>query len=168
MNPELQQYILQNRGTYTREAIDGRLLEAGHSQEQIEEAWAAIESGTSPPLGPAEPPPFTIQERPQSQGTDAPAYKKLGFWLTLIGFVLGLYGLFSLAAWLDPSGVSFWALPLVALIGTIAGSILLWKRNQSVAMGLITGCLVSAVLPFVFLVIISGLCLVGLWGPEFG
>ena len=55
----LMDYIVRNRGTYTREAINAQLLEAGHPQESIDAAWAELEAtperrvghGAKPGLG---------------------------------------------------------------------------------------------------------------------
>ena len=55
----LVEYIVRNRGTFTREAINAQLLEAGHAQGSIDAAWAEPEAtpgrargpGTKPGLG---------------------------------------------------------------------------------------------------------------------
>lgn len=55
----LMDYIVRNRGTFTREAINAQLLEAGHPQASIDAAWADLEAtperarrpGAKPGLG---------------------------------------------------------------------------------------------------------------------
>ena len=44
----LVDYIVRNRGTFTREAINAQLLEAGHSQASIDAAWATLEAESRP------------------------------------------------------------------------------------------------------------------------
>jgi carbonic anhydrase len=43
---ELEGYIRQHRETYTREAIDANLAGMGHSQDEIDRAWASVEGST--------------------------------------------------------------------------------------------------------------------------
>jgi hypothetical protein len=40
----LVDYIVRNRGTFTREAINAQLLGAGHPQSSIDAAWAELEA----------------------------------------------------------------------------------------------------------------------------
>jgi hypothetical protein len=42
MNDQIAEYIRENRGRYTRQAIDDQLKAAGHDAESIAEAWAAV------------------------------------------------------------------------------------------------------------------------------
>jgi hypothetical protein len=44
----IRDYILANRDKYTKEAIQDRLLAAGHDQAAIDQAWQAVEAGASP------------------------------------------------------------------------------------------------------------------------
>jgi hypothetical protein len=171
MNPELIRYIEQNRDTYTREAIDKRLLDAGYSAADIEAAWAAAPtvalSGT--PGVPAAPPPRGWDA---GSSAEAPRPRRVIasplFWITLIGFVIGTYALPYLAAFvgtnIDASNgstnLTTWGgcgtlllIQLAALIGGIA----LLRRNRPVAQGLFIGLLIADV---VIPLIILGACVV--------
>ena len=46
----LVDYIVRQRGVFTREAINAQLLEAGHSQESIDAAWSELEAEGRPAL----------------------------------------------------------------------------------------------------------------------
>jgi hypothetical protein len=49
-DPEpLLDYIVRQRGQFTREAINAELLKAGHPQSAIDAAWAALESEEQSP-----------------------------------------------------------------------------------------------------------------------
>jgi len=50
MNDQIVEYIRENRGRYTRQAIDDQLRAAGHPAQSVEAAWVAV----GPPEG-AEP-----------------------------------------------------------------------------------------------------------------
>jgi hypothetical protein len=160
-NPEILGYIRANRGTYTREAIDRELREAGHSQEAIDAAWQAFpaEGAAAPTTPPAQRPFATIQ-----------------FWVLLVVVagvaviilpilsVFVLTGLVSLAnsssgsdAFLD-SGVGAIVLLLAPfLLGYLAmgfGGWLLLRRDRAAAYGVFSGLVVA----FVLSVIVAGAC----------
>ena len=42
----LVEYIVRNRGTFTREAINAQLIEVGHPQRAIDAAWASLDADT--------------------------------------------------------------------------------------------------------------------------
>ena len=117
MNPDIVRYIRENRPIYTREAIRQRLLEAGHAEADIDAAWAAVEADApSPPAPPAAPPgepsdaPFTPDQfrapaageptgdhaavQAPAAGPRQPRFPVVNsplFWVTLIGYILGMY-----------------------------------------------------------------------------
>ena len=53
MDPRIADFIRENRGRYTREAIRQRLIEAGHSAEEIDWTWDRL--AASEPEAPARP-----------------------------------------------------------------------------------------------------------------
>jgi hypothetical protein len=48
MTDPVVEYIRRNRGTYTKEALTSKLLEAGHDQLAIDAAFEAADRGTLP------------------------------------------------------------------------------------------------------------------------
>ncbi len=147
MDPELTRYITENRERYTREAIDAHLLRAGHTQAEIDAAWSGLS-----------------QERP----TDS---EDRIFWLSFLGSVTAMYGITFLVyaasfyevaapgppAVESPSGFVS-ATFLIALLVAAALSITLVRQNRSAAAGTASGLLSALVIPFVFLVIVAGVC----------
>jgi hypothetical protein len=47
MHDEIDEYIRANRDRYTREAITGQLLEAGHDRAAVDAAWARAQEGAA-------------------------------------------------------------------------------------------------------------------------
>ena len=148
MNSEIARYIVENRGTYTRDAIRRQLVDAGHDPAEIDETWRALESGEAR---------VTLSRR---------------FWLGFLTYVILLYGLTFLAFEYvstlseDTYGVGTMILFLMLVVGLII-SVALVHRNRPVMLGLAGGLLTAILLPFVVLVIISGLCVV-VARPSFG
>ncbi len=165
MNPQIVEYIAQHRGLYTREAIDRTLRENGYAEAQIQEAWAAVQSGS---------------------GSDAPAQRRTGwggnsrereplspgremrtprFWITFIGYLVGLWGLSALLFALNQPEIGI-AFHLLALIGAFIASLLLLRRDPAVATALAAALLLVVVLPFIVLVIVAGICIAVLAGMS--
>ena len=161
MDPEVIRYIAENRERYTREAIDGHLLNAGHTRGDIDAAWSRLGGNERRPASDARPSP-----------SDGPA-----FWPVFLGSVVAMYGItflvyagffyrssdegyevFAVIA----SGIFLVFLLLAAMI-----SVALVRRNRSAAMGAASGLLTALVIPFVFLVIVAGLCTVITGGAPF-
>jgi hypothetical protein len=157
-NPDILDYIRANRGTYTREAIERELRDAGHSQEAIDAAWRALPvEGTAAPL-PARSALATVQ-----------------FWLLLFVVacvaltVFPLISLFILNAvlsatsgsvdrtWLDSGLVAILIALGPFLLGYLAigfGGWWLRRRDQAAAYGVLSGLVVA----FVLSVIVAGAC----------
>ncbi|MDP9350419.1 MAG: hypothetical protein M3P51_02595 [Chloroflexota bacterium] len=136
MRPEITRYIQENRATYTREAITRNLLEAGHDPEEIEQAWRSL---------------------------DAPAMTRPSreFWRGFFAYVALLYGLTFLVysqSLLQFAGLVVTAILFVLLLLSAILSIRATRASSAVARGATSGLLVAILVPFVFLVIIAGLC----------
>ena len=157
MNPEIVQYILEHRGTYTREAIRQHLIDAGHSPAEVDAAWEAVESSQLPPTPPGEPsyeaPVAASQDpMPARARTDASMVRAPVFWLTLVGFVVVVYLSLVLFNTIIASAV-IW-------LGGFIAAFILARRNRPVAMGLALGATVAFLLPFVVVIILLGVCIV--------
>jgi hypothetical protein len=199
VNPDIIRYIRENRPIYTREAIRRRLLEAGHSEADIDAAWAAVETDEpAPPVPPAAepaasytpeqfrapaadetgstaPPPAGAQPQAVVQPPAAgprrrgfPAASSPAFWLSLIGFVLVMYIVAPLigaaATGIDDTGVAGGVIWLILWLGGLVAGLVLLRRNEPVALGLLIGFALVVGLPialgFIAIVIIAGICLV--------
>lgn len=157
-NPDILDYIRANRGTYTREAIDRELREAGHSQEAIAAAWGTF---------------------PVEREAVAPPSRKIiatvQFWVLLIGVAcialtfLPIISLFILNAvisvasgspertWIDNGVVAILLALAPFLLGYLAIGIGGWwlrRRDQAAAYGVFGGLLVA----FTLSVIVAGAC----------
>ena len=145
MDPEVIRYIAENRERYTREAIDAHLLQAGHTQADINAAWSRVGD----------------VERPTPSDDRA-------FWRAFTGSVAAMYGITFLVY-----AVSFYVgmeegyesiafiisvIFLIPLLLAAMISIALVRRNRSAGRGITSGLLTALVIPFVFLVIVAGLC----------
>jgi hypothetical protein len=164
MNPEVLRYIQENRGTYTREAITQTLLDAGHSRADIDAAWAAAEpEADTPPLQPATPPVSPAGLVVEDEAPEAPTVQRVlrtpRFWVSFVAYTvlsIGLmvgFGALGVAAFLLP-------LYLLALVAGLVAGIVLWRRDRPVAMGLASAALLVFILPFAFILIFAGLCIV--------
>ena len=139
MNQQILRYITDNRDTYTREVITRRLTEAGHDPAEIEQAWESIE-------------PRIV---PRSEGG---LPEDIAFWFTV--YVVVLYGLTFVVYAL---GIGEFAIILAVFLLLGARFSIrvvqdLGRTSRAVATGAASGLLIAAVIPFVFLVIIAGLC----------
>jgi hypothetical protein len=171
VNADVIDYIRQNRDTYTREAINEKLLAAGYSPGDIDESWELVESGAAPAPAPGEPKPSAGKGElpPPPHSGDGLAGNPL-FWSALLGLVVLSYGIPAAIVYLfaDDSGpqtdvftavwVTFVALQLAALVGWL----LLRNRNRPLAIGLLLGLVATLVgLPFAALFVFMGLCFGG-------
>ena len=156
MDPEVIRYIAENRERYTREAIDAHLLRAGHTQADIDAAWSQVGG----------------DERPLPSGGRA-------FWGPLIGAILVMYGgtylVYSASLSfdgepgvdMDLSGIVKGIL-LIALLLAGLISLAFVRPSRSAGRGVVGGLLTALVVPFVFLVIVAGLCTVLTGAPFAG
>jgi hypothetical protein len=153
---EVLDYIRDNRATYTREAIDAELREAGHDQAVIDAAWRA----------------FPV-ERAAVQGPPPRVLAAVQFWLLLVAvacvaivilplisvFFLNLVASMTLSSdAIADNGVLFILAALAPiLLGYLAigiGGWLLRRRDQAAGLGVLSGLVVA----FVVSVIILGTC----------
>ena len=134
MNPEILRYITANRDWYTREAITRRLIDAGHDPAEIEQAWELID--------------------PRSAG-DLPRDRP--FWRYFTLGVAVVYGLTFLVYALG-SGLGIGIILGVFLALGAWISIRMVNPREADAMGAASGMLIAALIPFMFLVVIAGLC----------
>jgi len=130
MDPKVADFIRANRGRYTREAIIGRLVEAGHDRAEAEWTWDR--------LAEAEPQP-------------GPSGKALG-WYVWIVYVLGFVGILLIGLNLGPFLVGW----LVAY-GLIAIWPAIWLARQQPGSTLGTIAVVVAA-PIIVVLIGGGIC----------
>lgn len=140
-------YIRQHRDTYTREAIEEQLLEAGYGRADIEAGWEEVDS---PP-------------RPQRKAPSVGAWVLLGLLWLLMFLIAGVLqtGTNIVLGWHTLGGKNDLLLGILNFlffafeIGILVTGIVLLYRNRSLgrALGTITA------LSFVWYVIITGSCL---------
>ncbi len=165
MNSEVIRYILKHRTIYTPEAIRKNLIEAGHNLADVDAAMRAVRSGRIPPPPPGEPP-YEIPEgdpvetRPSEMAPGQSVADKPVFWAAFMGYAVALYGI-SFLLFQSVSGQVAVLFFLAALLAGIAGWVLLLRRNRPLALGLATGLLTVAALPFIGCIVIAGLCFGG-------
>ena len=135
MNQQILRYITDNRDTYTREVITRRLIEAGHDPAEIEQAWESIE-------------PRIV---PRSEGG---LPEDIAFWFTV--YVVVLYGLTFVVYALGIGELAI-ILGIFLLLGAMISTRMV-RSSTAVAKGAASGLLIAALIPFVLLVIIAGLC----------
>lgn len=87
------------------------------------------------------------------------------FWITFIGYLVGLWGLSALLFALNQPEIGI-AFHLLALIGAFIASLLLLRRDPAVATALAAALLLVVVLPFIVLVIVAGICIAVLAGMS--
>ncbi len=133
MNPEILRYIRSNRDTYTREAITRQLIAAGHDPAEIEQAWESIE--------------------PRSEGM---LPRDRTFWRYFFIYVGVLYGLTFVVYALGIGELAI-ILGIFLLLGAMISTRMV-RSSTAVAKGAASGLLIAVLVPFVFLVIIAGLC----------
>ena len=133
MNPEMLRYITANRDTYSRGAITRQLIFAGHDPAEIEQAWESIE----PTLKGGLPRDRTV-------------------WRYFTIYIAVLYGLTFVVYALRGVGVTL-ILGVFLLLGAWI-SILLVRSSPAVATGAASGLMIAVLIPFVFLMVIAGLC----------
>ncbi|NWJ46639.1 MAG: hypothetical protein HXX08_12230 [Chloroflexi bacterium] len=149
---EIIEYIRQTDATYTREAINQALKERGYSAEEISNGWKDAEKLKEPRAEPR-----------------ISLVKAKSFWLALFGFLLGVpifTALFAiLGALLSNNspysimapllGALFVLIVLIWVVSYITGH---WKDNMVVSRGLLTGLVLTIVLPFIPFFIVAGIC----------
>lgn len=143
IDPEVVRYISENRGRYTRDAITRALVRAGYDAAEVEAAWESVD-------------PHVERGLPHRRQ----------FWLPFILSVVAMYGMAALGYLLWTSSIGFdvdyfsmRVLLTVLSIGAVL-SILQVRLNRARAAGAASGILAALLIPFVVLVIISGICVV--------
>jgi ABC-type glycerol-3-phosphate transport system permease component len=143
----IKEYIIRNRDTYTKNAINRELRKKDYSWEAIDQVWAEVEK---------------IEYNPNA--TDP--WRKSKTWIIIFGFMLGvpiLIGFIlrflgdSLTALAGPTVI----MCVVALVIGMGVSIYTWNSDRILSRGLLTGVVLSFVLGFIPLFIIFGVCSVG-------
>ena len=159
--PEIIDYIRANRGTYTREAIERELREAGHSQEAIDAAWRAFpaEGTAAPTTPPAQRPVATVQFWALLVVVAGVAVIILPILsvLTLTGVISLAYSSSGTSSFLDSGIAAFLLIVAPFLLGYLAmgfGGWWLLRRDRAAAYGVFSGLVVA----FVLSVIVAGAC----------
>lgn len=174
-NKEVIRYIQKNRHTYTRQAIDARLLAGEYSPGDIDEAWELIESGAVPEMAPS-----GKAKARRTGELEAPPNVSEGvassplFWAALLGVMvlsyalpLGIINLYAPNPARPPADVvtAAWVAFGAVQVAALGGALILRRRNRPLAQGLLLGVAIAlVVLPCAALTIMTGLCI---WGPWF-
>lgn len=184
----VRDYIIANRGTYTREAIGRALLAAGHSEETIAAAWADVGREAVPVAAEAAPGveavPGAGGVTPAAEGastaTATPSHRSSGmvrlamrtiaFWITLIGFLVAYVGFAVVAGAATGSlsgnastvvGILILLIPLFALGGGIALAVP--ERTRPIGLGLL-GALAVLVALLLTLAVLAFIAVVIIFG----
>lgn len=164
MNEKLVTFIRANQEVYTREALNKHLLNQGYSQEDIDEAWVAIEAEQASLNPPAAQVDNTRQGSVWTMGK---------YWWTALGFflgipvVIGIIGRIVRAISINSADGFFLSLLFssILVIGVILAGIIttvnLWDKNRAVSRGLLFGLIVFIMPPFISVFIMGGICLAG-------
>lgn len=164
-DPAIARYIREQRGLYTRPAITDSLLASGHSRADIEAVWAELAAAEAPP--------------PASPGARAGRRAVLNSWrfwltasLTLIALIVAPIVL-TIAFPDRPIGAGA---SCVLMIGFVAAGLILLGlgKARDVAYGFLWGvgalfalASILALLGFILLIIVFGICLVALGTSGF-
>ncbi len=161
-DPAIDRYIRANRATYNRAAVTEALLASGHPPADIEAAWADVLAADAQPA---------LAVPLPTQSTRREVLGSWRFWLTLCVAIVALIAVppSLTAAFPDqPVGVGAGC---VLVIGYLAAALILLGigKARDVAYGLLwsIGAILSltlafALLAFILLVIVLGICLVAL------
>lgn len=157
-DPAIAQYIRENRGIYTRPAITDSLLASGHDRADIDAVWAEIAAAEAPP-----PPP------PEVRAERNAILRSWRFWVTAATTLLALLILPTILTFAFPDQPIGVGASCVVMIGAVAVGLILLGigKARDVAYGFLAGVgaifalsAILALLGFVLLVIIFGICLV--------
>jgi hypothetical protein len=177
MDEQIIEYIRQHQDTYTREAITTQLVTAGYDQADIEAAFKQVDSdGTDDFAG-------VDKSKRKSQMSDSKSKqapmtwwdsKGLGFLLFVISVpaITAIPLTFHIELYRAGINGSLFALTSAALVilGLFLPSLLKSTAPQfgtGVKYALLTLFVVFIVLPFIALVVITGICIV-LWNTNAG
>lgn len=154
MNDEVLRYLQANDGRYTRQALQRRLLAAGFSADEIDEAAQSMGPGGGGGAGGSEggPP----GGGGGSDGQPPQRLRESGrFWAGLVGYVVLAYA--GLAVIGGQGALDIYALAV------LVGGTLFWAARRSVdrplAAGVGCGVITVIALPIVFFVGLWGYCL---------
>ncbi len=153
MNADIKRYIEENQGTYTQEAIRMNLIQAGHDPAEVDEALRSF--------------------RPERE---AGVWSRER-WRRFTAYVVGLYGLtflvysfgfYHLFEGYEGGAVIATIVFLLFLLVAAGVSISLVRRSRRAAVDATGGLALALVIPFIFLVIVAGLCSVWTGAPLRG
>jgi hypothetical protein len=154
---DIEEYLIANRERYTREALTGKLVAAGHDPAAVEAAWARIAGGDSPPPG------WGTGGRATPSRAGAGTYLLIVLVVLAFGFVglLGAAGISLARGYASSGGGTTTALTLVyglAMLGGLLFSVRRLYRAASIAEA--QGAIFTAVaVSFLVLIGISGACI---------
>ena len=165
MNDDVVRYLQANGSRYTRQALQRRLLAAGFSADEIDEAaQAMVSEGGGGAAGGG-----SGWDRGDRSGGSAAKVRLRSsgrFWAGLIGYVVLAYlGLaFVTGGPLVPLIGGWGSLaPLYILIVLVGGAVF-WAVRRTVdwplAVGVGCGVVVAIALPFIFIIGVIGWCLI--------
>ncbi len=160
-NPEIVRYIRENRETYTREAIDRNLADAGYSEPDIQAAWQDAVPEDAPASQALDRWGEPLHQTPQTQQRERKRGERVFttpvYWASFLGFVVGIVAVTALLGYFVPEAAAI--VFLLALLGGFITSVLLLRKNQPVAFGLASALVVVFLLPFLAIVIFAGICI---------
>ena len=161
-DPAIERYIHANRATYNRAAVTAALVESGHAPADIEAAWADVLATDAPP---------TSALPTAARSTRRAVLNSWRFWLTAVLAFIALIAVPSVLSAAYPNQPVGVGIGGALLVGYIAAALIMLGvgKARDVAYGLLWSIgailaliLVFALLAFVLLVIILGICLVAL------
>lgn len=163
LNQAIISYIREHVSTYTREAITQELLKAGFEQAEIEATWQAFLTDT--PQSEVE----AVKQVPPNVSTAVARQRPgLRFWMTVVGYGLVVIFLAGLLIFWNHLDVAIAFLIIATLAGIVSANIMFnmnpgEKRAISITLMATLSLLfvISVVFPFVILVIVAGLCVIG-------
>ncbi len=154
MDPDIKRYIEENQGTYTHKAIRRNLIQAGHDPAEVDEALRSLR-----PANKADP-------WSREHWRRFTAYVVGLYGLTFLVYSVGFYRLFA-----DFEGALVIVVMMVFLVFLLVAagiSISLVRRSRRAAVDAAGGLVLALVIPFIFLVIVAGLCSVWTGAPLRG
>jgi hypothetical protein len=159
LGAELADYIRQNRETYTRDALNQRLLDEGYTEAEIEAAWKLAEQ-VEPASGGAE-----LLAQPYPEGTRSGTRVSAGFVaLYIVIIIVGTCLVLLTDLVLAPNynlaamGVTATVVSLASVatgVGLLVGGLRLLRRGWTA--GRVSALM--AVLALVWYLVLTGTCL---------
>lgn len=168
LNQAIIRYIRNYQKTYTQEAITQELLKAGFDRVEIETVWQTILTEAQQSQVQVEAS-EKLNQVPNGVNTTVLQIRpRIRFWLTLAGYSLAVLLMVVFLAFWNHLDVAIAFLIVAILAGTISANMMFSENrgaNRAISITLVSTLsllfVISVVFPFVILVIVAGLCVIG-------